>query len=144
MDGQLPTPNTPSPEQQQRFMPEGLPVNEVPRAETAPAPGAPSAATPQPKLTAADVAAAIAATPTVGAKPTGIVSASSAMPGTAGDVDVIEPEWVDKAEEVVQAHFGDPFGEEEAIEELQEDYLQKRYGIDVADPDARDTKPKGV
>jgi hypothetical protein len=53
----------------------------------------------------------------------------------AGDVDVIEPEWVEKAEQVVRAHHGDPYGEEEAVEELQEDYLEKRYGFKVADPD---------
>jgi hypothetical protein len=60
-------------------------------------------------------------------------------------VDVIEPEWVDKAEEVVRAHHGDPYGEEEAVEVLQEDYLQKRYGISVADPNKPDAgKPKGT
>jgi hypothetical protein len=88
-------------------------------------------------LTAADVAAAIAATPTPGAP-------VSSLPTTASDVDVIEPEWVDKAEEVVRLHQGDPYQEEEAIEELQEDYLQKRYGVNVADPNASDSKPKGA
>jgi hypothetical protein len=57
---------------------------------------------------------------------------------------VIEPEWVDKAEAVVREHQGDPYQEEEAIEKLQEEYLQKRYGIKVADPSADDTKPKGT
>jgi hypothetical protein len=74
--------------------------------------------------------------PTPHAVPTG-------TPATAGDVDVIEPEWVDKAEEVVKAHEGDPYGEEEAIEDLQRDYLSKRYGISVAKADEKDTKPKG-
>jgi hypothetical protein len=60
----------------------------------------------------------------------------------AGDVDVIEPEWVNKAEQVVAQHQGDPYGEEEAIEDLQRDYLQKRYGHTVGDPNAEAGKPK--
>jgi hypothetical protein len=143
MDNQIPSPNMPSPQE----IPGGLKPENLqagpPAAETAPTPGGgapPPAATPTtppPKLTADQVAAAIAATPGPGAKP-----ATAPLPGVAGDVDVIEPEWVDKAEEVVKAHHGDPYGEEEAIEELQEDYLQKRYGIKVADPNG-DNKPKG-
>jgi hypothetical protein len=145
MDNQLTPPNTPAaPEGPGGFKPEDLKVGGAVGPEAAPAPGAAPAAansattTPAPILTAADVAAAIAATPAPGVRPT------IPTPGVAGDVDVIEPEWVDKAEEVVRAHHGDPYGEEEAIEELQEDYLQKRYGINVADPNASDTKPKGA
>jgi len=148
MDGQLNSPNMPaSPEQgpglKQEAMPEA-PVASAP--ERAPVPGnAPAAAdagaTSAPKLTAAQVAAAIAATPAPGVQPT------SQTPPMAGDVDVIEPEWVEKAEEVVRAHHDDPYAEEEAIEDLQEDYLRKRYGIEVADPHpyaGGDTKPKGA
>jgi hypothetical protein len=100
----------------------------------APAPSAapPAAAAPASKLSAADVAAVIAATPGGAVPPS---AGPTQMPVTADDVDVIEPEWVDKAEQVVQAHQGDPYGEEEAIEDLQQDYLQKRYGFKVADPD---------
>jgi hypothetical protein len=113
-------------------------------AEAAPTPGsgappaANSATTPVPKATPADVAAVMAAISGTGAP------ASTPNPQIAADVDVIEPEWVAKAEQVVQAHAGDPYGEEEAIEELQQDYLQKRYGINVADSDADNTKPKGA
>lgn len=52
-------------------------------------------------------------------------------PMIADDVDVIEKEWVDKAQEVVQKTEGDPHAEEEAVEDLQIDYLKKRYGLDV-------------
>jgi hypothetical protein len=62
------------------------------------------------------------------------------LPNLAADVDVIEPEWVDKAEDVVRQHLGDPFGEEEAVEALQEDYLQKRYGFTVQEPDEGGSK----
>jgi hypothetical protein len=67
--------------------------------------------------------------------------ATTVNPAVAADVDVIEPEWVNKAEEVVAAHLGDPYGEEEAVEALQEDYLQKRYGFSVQEPDGDTSKP---
>lgn len=108
-------------------------------SQGAPATPPPAAAAAPPKLSAAEVAAAIAAAPAAGAPP-----AVGTTPDVAGDVDVIEPEWVEKAENVVMQHLGDPYGEEEAIEELQEDYLQKRYGINVSDPGGADTKPKGT
>lgn len=154
MDNQTPSPNAP-----QGFE---RPIGPVPEqvsglperaAEQAPAPAmtpagadAGPAATPTPpKLTADQVAAAIAAAPGPGASAVApATTTSTANPVTAADVDVIEPEWVDKAEQVVQSHYGDPYGEEEAIEALQEDYLQKRYGIKVADPNHKDTKPRGA
>src|SRR6266404_4384685 len=86
--------------------------DQSPRAEMAPVPGS-APQTPPPaapaKMSADDVAAAIAAVPGPGG-PSGVVP----TPTVAGDVDVIEPEWVDRAEQVVRAHQGDPYGEEEA------------------------------
>jgi len=79
---------------------------------------APSAA---PKLSAADVAAAIAAIPTPAGAPT------TQAPQTAADVDKIEPEWVQAAEQIMKQTAGSPYAEEEAIEDLQIDYLKKRY-----------------
>lgn len=124
---------------------EGLQTGAVERPvvapEPAPGPGGASNAgqptAPPPKLTAADVAAAIAAVPGPSAP-----MPSAAAPVTAGDVDVIEPEWVNKAEQVVAQHQGDPYGEEAAIEDLQRDYLQKRYGHTVGDPNTEAGKPK--
>lgn len=52
-------------------------------------------------------------------------------PAIADDADVIEKEWVDKVSEVVKKTKGDPHAEEEAVEDLQIDYLKKRYGLDV-------------
>ncbi len=144
MDNQLPSPNIPAPKERSTgFTPEDLKPG-VAGPEIAPNPGsgapagANSATTPVQKVTPADVAAAMAAISDAG------VPAATANPQIAADVDVIEPEWVAKAEQVVQAHAGDPYGEEEAIEELQQDYLQKRYGINVADSDADNTKSKGA
>jgi hypothetical protein len=142
MDNQLPSPNAPGPERQPGGAPESLPVTPGPAAEAAPsgspAQGAPATSPLTQKLSATDVAKVIAATPPVGS---GTVVGA---PEVAGDVDVIEPEWVDKAEKVVEEHAGDPYGEEEAIEDLQRDYMQKRYGISVGEADPADDKPKGT
>lgn len=54
-------------------------------------------------------------------------------PAIADDVDVIEKEWVDKAQEVIEHTKDDPYQEEEQIEDLQADYLKKRYGKDIKD-----------
>lgn len=131
----------PSPSGEAAPTPEAAPA--APEVAPNPGQGGPAAPPPvqPPQLTAADVAAAIAAAP----NPTPPAPAGSnvPLPGTAADVDVIEPEWVTKAESVVQQHVGDPYGEEEAIEELQQDYLKKRYGYDVTNPNAGN-KPEGT
>jgi hypothetical protein len=114
--------------------------------EMAPMPGSsPSSSPPSnqvsapPRLSADQVAAAIAATPSPPSPLAGMPA-----PINADDVDVIEPEWVTKAESVVAEHQGDPYGEEEAIEDLQQDYLKKRYGYDVANPNSDSSKPEGT
>jgi hypothetical protein len=123
------------------------PGGEASSVESAPQPGsspadpaaaAGAAATP-PKLTTDQVAAAIAATP----GSSGSVPGSTA-PATADDADVIETEWVDKAEHEIATHQGDPYGEEEAIEDLQQDYLKKRYGYKVSNPNSDSSKPEGT
>jgi hypothetical protein len=115
--------------------------------ETAPAPGSspspqlpPVQAKPAANLSDDDVAAAIAPTPRVPATANRVPT-----PSAAGDVDVIEPEWVSKAEHEITQHQGDPYGEEEAIEDLQQDYLKQRYGYNVANPNNADgNKPEGT
>jgi hypothetical protein len=59
------------------------------------------------------------------------VPAAANGPQVADDVDVIEKEWVDKAEAIVEQTKQDPHAEEEAVEDLQIDYLKKRYGKDI-------------
>lgn len=137
MDTQQPTP---TPEQQPAPMirPEQMPAG--PAHEHAPQPaaggaaqqnaGAGAGAPPAKPLTAADVAAAIAAMPTPGA-PVPVTSA----PTNAADQDVVEPEWVDAAEKTIQQTAGNPYAEEEAVEALQIDYLKKRYGYEVKKPE---------
>ena len=101
-------------------------------AETAPAPtpapqntGQPATA---PQLTAADVAAAMAANP---------VQPGAGTPVMAGDQDEVEPEWVNAAEQAMTETAGNPYAEEEAVESLQIDYLKKRYGYEVKKPDSK-------
>ena len=55
-------------------------------------------------------------------------------PASAGDDDLIEREWVEKAKRVVAETRNDPHAQEDAISRLQADYLQKRYGRTVKLP----------
>ena len=48
-------------------------------------------------------------------------------PAIAGDDDVIEKEWVDKAKKIIAETKDDPYRREREVSRLQADYLQKRY-----------------
>jgi hypothetical protein len=49
-------------------------------------------------------------------------------PAVAADDDLIEKVWVDKAKKIVSETKDDPYNQDQAISELQLDYLKKRYG----------------
>jgi len=53
---------------------------------------------------------------------------ATASPLVAADEDLIEKEWVDKAKEIIQHTKDDPHTRTQRVNELQRDYLQKRYG----------------
>jgi len=53
---------------------------------------------------------------------------SGVGPAVAADEDVIEKEWVDKAKKIVLSTVDDPHGRASKVNELQKDYLKKRYG----------------
>lgn len=55
-------------------------------------------------------------------------------PTTAGDDDLIEKEWVEKAKKVIADTKHDPYLQEQEVSKLQADYLQKRYGKTVSLP----------
>lgn len=106
-------------------------------AEAAPQPVAPEVApagsAAAPVAVPAPLPVAPAATPqsqTPDQAPAAPAPAASG-PQIAEDVDVIEKEWVDKAEQIVKSTVGDPHAEEEAVEDLQIDYMKKRYGKDI-------------
>ena len=58
---------------------------------------------------------------------------ATASPLTANDDDLIEKEWVDKAKKIVIDTKEDPYSREEAVNQLQKEYQQKRYGRGVGD-----------
>jgi hypothetical protein len=49
-------------------------------------------------------------------------------PPVAGDDDLIEKAWVEKAKEIVAETRDNPHKRDEAVGKLQVDYLNKRYG----------------
>ncbi len=51
----------------------------------------------------------------------------AASPAVAGDVDLIEKEWVEKAKSIVNSTTGDPHAQSQKINEMKADYIQKRY-----------------
>lgn len=57
-----------------------------------------------------------------------VQAAPSATPLVAADEDLIEKEWVDKAKEIIEQTRDDPHARTQKVNELQRDYLQKRYG----------------
>jgi hypothetical protein len=52
-------------------------------------------------------------------------------PAVAGDEDVIEKEWVDKAKQIIETTKNDPHERTERVNQLQKDYLKKRYGKEL-------------
>lgn len=59
------------------------------------------------------------------------VQQTNDSPAVAGDEDVIEKEWVDKAKKIIAETKDDPFGRSNRVNELQKDYLSKRYSKDL-------------
>lgn len=128
MNPQMPTPQ--SPEQQ----PQGTGAEQlaalVPEAAPQPVPvPAPAPVAP------VNVVLPAAPPPAVPPAPVSDPATPIQAPAVAADVDVIEKEWVDQAEAVIRQTAGDPYAEEEAVEALQIDYLQKRYGRTVRKPE---------
>lgn len=50
---------------------------------------------------------------------------------TAGDTKLIEKEWVDKTEEIIDKTKDDPYNEDEQQHHLSRTYLKKRFNLDV-------------
>ncbi len=56
-----------------------------------------------------------------------VQTATTSSPLVAADEDLIEKEWVDKAKEIILHTKDDPHMRTQKVNELQRDYLQKRY-----------------
>jgi hypothetical protein len=52
-------------------------------------------------------------------------------PATAGDDDLIEKEWVDKAKKILAETRDDPYRREQEVGKLQIEYIRKRYGREI-------------
>lgn len=49
-------------------------------------------------------------------------------PITAADEDLIEKEWIERAKKIVSENRDDPHSQDKAVNDLQADYIYKRYG----------------
>ena len=52
-------------------------------------------------------------------------------PQVAGDVDLIEKEWVEKAKHIVDQTKADPHVQNKEMNKVKADYLKKRYNKDI-------------
>ena len=59
------------------------------------------------------------------------------VPDTAEDVDLIEKEWVRKAKEIVDQTTGDPYVQNQQINQMKVEYIKKRYGKDIKQGDEK-------
>jgi hypothetical protein len=50
----------------------------------------------------------------------------------AGDVDLIEKEWVEKAKIIVKGTMGDPHTQSEKISQMKADYIRQRFNKDIS------------
>lgn len=53
------------------------------------------------------------------------------VPLVAGDDDLIEKEWVDKAKKILADTRDDPYRREQEVSRLQIEYIRKRYGREI-------------
>lgn len=59
----------------------------------------------------------------------------AAMPQAAEDNDLIEPEWVAAVKKLMTDYHDDPYNLSQALTQLREDYLMKRYGRHIENAD---------
>lgn len=98
----------------------------APSIETMPIPAAPSAAVstaiplPIPSVPLSDGLAGAVST-----------TATTDVPVTADDTDLIEKEWVEKAKQIVEKTREDPYLQSKEINVFKADYMKKRYNKTV-------------
>lgn len=81
------------------------------------------------RASAADAATVgLATAQTVVVEPVQAVANDTSTPVIAADQDVIEKEWVDSAKDIIAKTKDDPHGRTLQVNQLQRDYLKKRYG----------------
>ena len=97
--------------------PEREAVPQQPQTDAGPAPVVVAPALPQPQVN-----------PAVSDDSTALLTS---VPDVAADDDLIEKEWVDKAKRIIAETADDPYRREQAVGQLQREYLRKRYGKEV-------------
>lgn len=83
------------------------------------------------KALASDVSAASSTPTTVSIssiKDNDDLSTSMTSPSSAGDDDLIEKEWVDRAKKIVNDTKNDPYKRDQDVNQLRSEYTRKRYG----------------
>lgn len=53
------------------------------------------------------------------------------VPEVAEDVDLIEKEWVQKAKDIVNMTYGDPYTQNKKISKMKVEYIKKRYDREI-------------
>jgi hypothetical protein len=59
------------------------------------------------------------------------------VPEVAGDIDLIEKAWVQKAKDIVMRTQGDPYTQNKQINRMKVDYIKKRYDKDIRSSEER-------
>lgn len=131
---------------EQRGGPEQLPVQPAPSGERIPVLPSPEGGietgaerreqTAEAQAAAADAAAQAQPVtpvqpPVIQDQPQAVPSAPTTGPLTAADDDVIEKEWVDKAKKIILETKDNPHERSTRVNELQKDYLKKRYNKEL-------------
>jgi len=127
-----------------KFGPEQAPVQYGPNVERAPQPDTPervleAGAERHEQVSEMAARASDASSLTTVALPTPIAQDDATnddvsgltTPVTANDDDLIEKEWVDRAKKIVADTKSDPYGQEKEVNQLQKEYLKKRYGREL-------------
>lgn len=60
-------------------------------------------------------------------------AATDDTPLVAGDDDLIEKEWIEKAKKIIEDTRDDPYTRERSISKLQVEYIRKRYGREIGE-----------
>lgn len=112
-----------------RKLSEGMPDVRQPEVKRAAEPVAGTVTAP---VASASVAPSAVVVPSQGAQPASQAAAPPAQANLpAEDVDVIEKEWVERAENIIKADANDPYKEEKDEESLSREYLKQRFNVDV-------------
>jgi hypothetical protein len=59
------------------------------------------------------------------------------VPDEAGDIDLIEKIWVQKAKDIVMNTQGDPYAQNKQLNHMKVEYIKKRYDKDIRSSEER-------